>query len=136
MNVIPISMDVYELINGEAVLRASPHFAVAPGQRADLDTNSAKTMAARRISASSRIFARTPIRNCILATQPTSHASRPFWRRRSAVRWQRENLGFYLDAEQEFEDAIEAHEKASEVSTHARLIYEELLGRPADPPPM
>ncbi len=38
MNVIPISMDVFELINGEAVLRASPHFAVAPGQRADLDT--------------------------------------------------------------------------------------------------
>jgi hypothetical protein len=38
VNVIPISMDLFELINGQAVLRASPHFAVAPGQRADLDT--------------------------------------------------------------------------------------------------
>lgn len=38
VNVIPISIDVYELVNGESVLRATPHFAVAPGQRADLDT--------------------------------------------------------------------------------------------------
>ena len=38
VNVIPINMDLFELVNGQAVLRASPHFAVAPGQRADLDT--------------------------------------------------------------------------------------------------
>jgi hypothetical protein len=38
VNVIPVRMDLFELINGQAVLRATPHFAVAPGQRADLDT--------------------------------------------------------------------------------------------------
>lgn len=37
-SVIPIEIDLYELANGESVLRASPHFAVAPGQRADLET--------------------------------------------------------------------------------------------------
>ena len=37
-NVIPVEIDLYELANGEAVLRASPHFGVAPGQRADLET--------------------------------------------------------------------------------------------------
>ena len=37
-NVIPVEIDLYELVNGEAVLRASPHFGVAPGQRADLET--------------------------------------------------------------------------------------------------
>ena len=38
MNVIPISVDLFELANGQRVLRASPHFNVAPGQRADLET--------------------------------------------------------------------------------------------------
>lgn len=36
--VIPIEIGLYELVNGDAVLRSSPHFAVAPGQRADLET--------------------------------------------------------------------------------------------------
>ena len=35
--VIPTDIELYELINGEAILRASPHIAVAPGQHAELD---------------------------------------------------------------------------------------------------
>jgi len=35
--VIPTNIELYELINGEAILRASPHIAVAPGQHAELD---------------------------------------------------------------------------------------------------
>lgn len=35
---IPIDIGVYELVNGQSILRASPHFGVAPGQRADFDT--------------------------------------------------------------------------------------------------
>ena len=38
VNAIPIEIDLYEVLRGEQILRASPHFAVAPGQRADLDT--------------------------------------------------------------------------------------------------
>ena len=38
VNTIPIEIDLYEVLRGQQVLRASPHLGVAPGQRADVDT--------------------------------------------------------------------------------------------------
>ena len=37
-NVLPISVDLYEVAEGKPFLRASPHFNAAPGQRADIET--------------------------------------------------------------------------------------------------
>lgn len=38
VNVIPVSVDLYEIAEGKPYLRASPHFNATPGQRADIDT--------------------------------------------------------------------------------------------------
>jgi hypothetical protein len=35
---VPVEIAIYELVNGEPVLRAAPHLRIALGQRADLDT--------------------------------------------------------------------------------------------------
>jgi hypothetical protein len=35
---VPVDIAIYELVNGEPVLRATPHLRIALGQRADLDT--------------------------------------------------------------------------------------------------
>jgi hypothetical protein len=37
-NVIPVSVDLYEIGEGKTFLRASPHFNAVPGQRADIET--------------------------------------------------------------------------------------------------
>lgn len=38
VGVIPVSVDLYEIAEGKAFLRASPHFNATPGQRADIET--------------------------------------------------------------------------------------------------
>ena len=37
-NVIPVSVELYEIGEGKPYLRASPHIKAVPGQRADIDT--------------------------------------------------------------------------------------------------
>ena len=37
-NVIPVSVELYEIGEGKSYLRSSPHFNAVPGRRADIDT--------------------------------------------------------------------------------------------------